>query len=71
MKLLRVYLTVAISSATAEHTFSALRQGLTYLWATMTEKRLNNSLFLCVHKCITDVCNLVEIAKEFVMANNE
>ena len=69
--LLRLYLTVPISSATAERTFSALRRVLTYLWATMTEKRLNNCLVLHVHKCITDECDLVKIAKEFVMVNDE
>ena len=69
--LLRLYLTVPISSATAEQTFSALRRVLTYLRATMTEKRLNNCLVLHVHKCITDECDLVKIAKEFVMVNDE
>ena len=33
----------------------------------MTEERLNNCLVLHVHKCITNECDLVEIAKEFVM----
>ena len=37
----------------------------------MTEKRLNNSLVLHVHKCITNECDLIEIAKEFVMINDE
>ena len=37
----------------------------------MTEKRLNNCLVLHVHKCITDECDLVKIAKEFVMVNDE
>ena len=37
----------------------------------MTEKRLNNCLVLHVHKCITNKHDLVEIAKEFVMVNDE
>ena len=37
----------------------------------MTEKRLNNFLVLHVHKCNTNKCDLVEIAKEFVMVNDE
>ena len=37
----------------------------------MTEKRLNNCLVLHVHKCITNEGDLVEIAKEFVMLNDE
>ena len=44
---------------------------LTYWQATMTEKQLNNCLVLCVHKYITDECDLVEIVKEFVMVNDE
>ena len=37
----------------------------------MTEERLNNCLVLHVHKCITNECDLVEIATEFVMVNDE
>ena len=48
-----------------------LSRVLTYLQATMMEKRLNNCLVLHVHKCITNKCDLVEIAKEFVMVNDE
>ena len=44
---------------------------LTYLQATMMEKWLNNCLVLHVHKCITNKCDLVEIAKEFDMVNDE
>ena len=48
-----------------------LSKVLTYLQATMTEKQLNNCLVLHAHRCITDECDLVKIAKEFVMVNNE
>ena len=48
-----------------------LSKVLTYLQAIMTEKWLNNCLVLHVHKCITNKCDLVEIAKEFVMVNDE
>ena len=37
-KLLRLYLTVPITSSTSERTFSSLRRLLTYLRSTMTEK---------------------------------
>ena len=37
----------------------------------MMEKQLNNCLVLHVHKCITDEYDLVEIAKKFVMVNDE
>ena len=44
-KLLRLYLTVPITSATSERAFSTLRRILTYLRSSMTEKRLNNCSF--------------------------
>ena len=65
-KLLRLYLVVPVTSATAERTFSVLRRLLVYLRSTMTEMRLNNCLLLHVHKDITDTMNLEDIAKEFV-----
>lgn len=49
-KLLRLYLTIPVTSSTAERTFSVLKRLLTYLRSTMTEKRLNNCMLLHVHK---------------------
>ncbi len=68
-KLLRIYLTVPMTSATAERTFSSLRRLKTYLRSTMTQKRLNNVLLLHTHKERTDKINLVSIAKDFVTCN--
>ena len=70
-KLIRLYLTVPITSATSERTFSVLRRLLTYMRSTMSEKRLNNCLLLHVHKDITDQLDLIKIAQEFVLANEE
>jgi hypothetical protein len=53
-KLLRLYLTIPITSSTSERTFSAMKRLLTYLRATMTEKRLNNCILLHIHKDLTD-----------------
>ena len=33
--------------------------------------RATSFKFFCLHKCITHECNLVEIAKTFVMVNDE
>ena len=49
-KLLRLYLTIPITSCTSERSFSALRRLFTYLRSTMTEKRLNYYFLLHVHK---------------------
>ena len=62
---LRLYLTVPITTATSECTFSALRHVLPYLRPTMTEKRLNNCLLLYVHKELTDSLDLVKGWKRF------
>lgn len=48
-KSLRLYLTIPITSATSERTFSALRRVLTYLRSTMTEQWLNQPLFPFTH----------------------
>lgn len=70
-KLLRLYLTVPITTATSERAFSTLRRLLTYLRSTMTEQRLNNCMLLHVHKTFTDNLDLREIAKEFISANED
>ena len=70
-KLLRLYLTVPITSATSERAFSTLRRLLTYLRSTMTEKRLNNCCLLHIHKDVVDEMPLQPTATEFIMANDE
>ena len=70
-KLLRLYLTVPITSATSERAFSTLRRVFTNLRSTMTEKRLNNCVLFHVHKDIVDELDLVPIARSFVSLNEE
>lgn len=65
--LLRLYMTIPITSATSERCFSALRRLLTYLRSSMSEQRLNNCLLLHVHKEMDHTL----IAKEFIDANDE
>ena len=43
-QLLHIYLTIPLTSATAERTFSTLRRLKSYLRSTMTQKHLNSSL---------------------------
>ena len=69
-QVLRIYLTVPMSSATTERTFSALRRVKNYLRTTMTQKRLNNVLLLHAHKQQIDDLNLREIATEFIGRNS-
>ena len=70
-KLIRLYLTIPITTSTSERAFSSLRRLLTYMRSTMTEKRLNNCMLLHVHKELTDKIDLTEIAKEFVCVREE
>ena len=67
-EILRLYLTVPITSATSERTFSGLKRLFVYLRSMMSEKRLN---YLHVHKDIVDELNLKEIAIEFISTNDE
>jgi hypothetical protein len=49
-KLLRLFLTVPATSATAERTFSVLRRLKSYLRATMGQERLNNVILLNIYQ---------------------
>ena len=54
-KLVRIYLTSPVTTATGERSFSALRCIKTYLrWSTMSQQHLNNRMLLSVHKDLTD-----------------
>ena len=68
-KLLTIYLTVPMTSTTAEQTFSSLRRLNNYLRSTMTQKRLNNVVLMHTHKERIDKINLLSIAKDFVTSN--
>ena len=69
--LLQLYMTIPVTSATAERTFSVLRCMKTYLRSTMTQERLNNVILLHIYKEVTDETNLEEIAQSFSTAMTE
>ena len=68
--LLQIFLTIPVTTATSERTFSALRRLKTYLHSTMAQDRLNHILSLCCHKARTDVIDLSKIASAFVSVND-
>lgn len=68
--LLRLYMTIPITTATAERSFSTLRRLKSYLRSTMTEKRLNNLLLVHTHKDLSTTLDLIKIAQLFVSAND-
>ena len=69
-KLLHLYLTVPMTSSTAEHSFSSLRRIKDYLRSTMTQAHLNHLMVTHVHKDRTDNLNIVDIAKAVVSLND-
>ena len=48
--LLQLFMTIPVTSATAERTFLALQHMKTYLRSTMTQERLNNVMLLHIFK---------------------
>ena len=70
VKLLRIFMTVPVSTASAERSFSSLRRLKTYLHSIiMTQQRLNNVMVPHCHKHEIDNIDLTSVAKEFVSAN--
>ena len=68
--LLKLYLTIPVTTSTAERTFSTMRRIKTYLRCTMTQERLNHSFMLNAHKTRVDELDLKCIAKLFISAND-
>ena len=69
-RLLHIYYTIPLTSATSERTFSGLRRLKTYLRSTMTQKRLNHLHILHTHQQHTDNLSLLKVAMDFVVKNN-
>ena len=69
-RLLKIYFTCPVTSATAERSFSSLRKIKTYLRNTISESRLNNLFLLYVHQALTDELDLQAIAKNFIAINS-
>ena len=67
--LLKLYLKIPFSNATAERSFSALRRVKIYFRNRLTQEHLNHYLILNAHKYLTDVIDLENVLKHFVMVN--
>ena len=67
--LIKLFLTIPVTTASAERSFSALRRLKTYLRSTMTQNRLNNIALPHVHKGYVDEVDVPEIARNFITAN--
>ena len=62
-KLAQILMTIPVSTATAERSFSALRRLKTYLRSTMTQQRLNSIALAHCHKQQLDNINMRHVAK--------
>lgn len=69
-RLLVLFLTIPVTTATSERTFSAMRRLKTYLRSTMTQERLNHVLLLHCHKSRSDSIDISQIATSFVALND-
>ena len=67
--LLNIALTIPVSSATAERTFSCLRHLKTFLRSSMTQTRLNHLMLLHIHKDRTDALDFMLVLKDFICVN--
>ena len=68
-RLLSTTLTIPVTSASAERTFSALHRLKNFLRSTMTQPHLNSVMLLHIHKDKTDDTDLLAVAKEFISVN--
>ena len=66
---LLLFLTLPVTSATAERTFSVLRRLKTYLRSTMSQERLHNVMLPHVYKDVVDCLDLSDIAQKFCSSN--
>lgn len=69
--LLQLYLTIPMSNATAERSFSALRRVKNYLRSRLTQQHLNHHLMLYVHKSLTDSIEIEHITRTFISVTGE
>ena len=64
-KLIRIAMTIAVSTAHCERTFSALKRIKTYLHSTMGEQRLSDFAVLSVEREISSSLDLENVVSEF------
>ena len=65
VKLLQIALTIVVSTASCERSFSALKRIKTYLRSTMTEQRLVDLAVLSVERDLSQQLSLNEVIDEF------
>ena len=67
--LIRLYMSIPLSSATAERTFSAMRRLKSWIRSTSSANHLNNIMFANMHKEEMDGIDIEGLAREFARKN--
>lgn len=57
---LRIMMTIPVTTASCERSFSKLKLIKTYLWSTMTEERLNNLVIISIENDVVSKLNVNE-----------
>ena len=70
LRLLDIALTIAVSSAACERSFSSLKRTKTYLRSTMSQPRLNNLAILSIERDIASTLPLEEVVDRFAGQHN-
>ncbi len=65
LKATQIALTISVSTAECERSFSALKRIKTYLRSTMTEQQLTNLGILSIEKDLADKLSLDDVVTEF------
>jgi hypothetical protein len=68
-KLLSLYLTIPVTTATAERSFSVMNRIKTYLRCIMSQQRLNHVIIPHIHKEKLDLLDLNSICSDFISKN--
>ncbi|CAF1563499.1 unnamed protein product, partial [Didymodactylos carnosus] len=65
--LIRLYLTIPVTTATAERSFSVMNRIKTYLRSSMTQQRLNHVIIPHIHTEKLDKLDLNNICSDFIL----
>ena len=70
-KLLMLYHTMPLATASCERSFSVMRHVKTWVRSRSTQNHLNNVMFAHMHKNAMDEINFERVASEFINLNDE
>ena len=69
LELLQISMTISVSTAKCERSFSALKRIKSYLRSTMSAKRLNDMAILSIEHDLSQKLDLEAVVTEFAKSN--